>query len=353
MMKPTDRSGRHATGGKPALGLLLVIVVAVVAGGTAYVRALGSVDPNGNSVKSLVQIENGAGLTEITELLASRNCLRSPVAFKLHALITGRANKLKSGIYQVSTAMSAPDIVQMLVEGRQATATVTVPEGFTIAQIAGRLAEAGLVDENQFRAAATAQAVEEALQIKLPTGARTAEGYLFPETYNFALSTTADQIVARMAEEFATQFAKGPWQAMPTEARWGSLHEVVTMASLVEEEAQQESERALIAGVLRNRLVRGMRLECDATVLYALGEHRARLTNKDLQIDSPYNTYRHMGLPPGPISNPGLACLSAALEPAQTEYLFYVARGDGSHIFSRTYQEHKAAIRKVRDKAER
>jgi len=231
--------------------------------------------------------------------------------------------------------------------------TVTIPEGFTIAQIAQRLAQVGLDEEQRLRTAATAPAIEKALQLELPDGLRSAEGYLFPETYNFALGTTADQVVARMVEEFETRFVKGPWQAVPAEARWGSLHEVVTLASLVEEEAQIESERPLIAGVLRNRLQRGMRLECDATVLYALGEHRARLTRKDLQVDSPYNTYRHTGLPPGPIYNPGLACLQAALTPAQTEYLFYAARGDAGHISSRTYEQHLAAIGTVRGETER
>ncbi len=156
-----------------------------------------------------------------------------------------------------------------------------------------------------------------------------------------------------MIGEFEKRFIAQLWEPLPSERRWGSLHEIVTLASLVEEEAQIESERALIAGVLKNRLERGMRLECDATVQYALSKRRQRLTYSDLQIDSSYNTYRHAGLPPGPISSPGLDCLRAALKPAHTQYLFYVARGDGSHIFSRTYQEHLAAIRQVREQSER
>ncbi len=332
--------------------VLILAIVVVVACGAGYLWSLSPPAPGLDQPESVVRIEKGASLAEIAQLLAARGCLRCPLAFKLYALTTGQADKLQSGTYEISPAMSAPQIIRMLAEGRQVTVTVTIPEGFAIAQVAPRLAQVGLADEQQFRAAATAQAVEETLKVKLPDGVRSAEGYLFPETYSFTLGTTADQIVGRMVSEFETRFVKGPWR-MPAETPWGSLHEVVTLASLVEKEARLDTERALIAGVLRNRLKRGMRLECDATVLYALGEHRSRLTNKDLQIDSPYNTYRHMGLPPGPISNPGLACLSAALEPAQTEYLFYVARGDGSHIFSRTYQEHKAAIRKVRDKAER
>ncbi|GAG19890.1 unnamed protein product, partial [marine sediment metagenome] len=210
-------------------------------------------------------------MAEIAQSLAARGCLRCPLAFKLHALATGQADKLQSGVYEISPAMSAPQIIRMLAEGRQVTVSVTVPEGFTIAQIAPRLVEVGLADEQQCRAAATAQAVEETLKVKLSDGVRSAEGYLFPETYSFTLGTTADQIVGRMVEEFETRFVKGPWQTVPAAARWGNLHEIVTLASLVEKEARLDTERALIAGVLRNRLKRSMRLECDATVLYALG----------------------------------------------------------------------------------
>ncbi len=350
MMKPTERQARRRPRHQSAAVLVLAIIAAVACGG-AYLWSLSPPAPGPDRVTSVVRIEKGASLAEIAQLLAARGCLRCPLAFKLYALTTGQADKLQSGTYEISPAMSAPQIIQMLAEGRQAIVTVTVPEGFTIAQIAPRLAEVGLADEQQFRAAATAQAVEETLKVKLPNGVRSAEGYLFPETYSFTLGTTAGQIVARTVKEFETRFVKGPWQ-MPDQTPWGSLHDIVTLASLVEKEARLDTERALIAGVLRNRLKRGMRLECDATVLYALGEHRARVMRKDLQVDSPYNTYRHPGLPPGPICNPGLACLQAALQPAPTEYLFYVARGDGSHIFSRTYEEHLAAIGTARSETE-
>ncbi len=333
--------------------LILLAALIVVGGAGAYLWSLGPAAAGQNTAKSIIHVQPGASLNDIATLLQTHGCLRSVLAFKLHAIVTGQASELKSGTYEVSSAMSTPQLIAMMVAGQQATVTVTIPEGFTLAQIAQRMAEAGLADEQQFRAATTAQAVAEILQVNLPKEVRSAEGYLFPETYQFTLGTAPEKLVAQMIGEFEKRFITQLWEPLPPEQRWGSLHQVVTLASLVEGEAKLDSERALIAGVLKNRLERGMRLECDATVQYALGKHHRRLTYSDLQIDSPYNTYKHAGLPPGPISNPGLDCLKAALQPAQTQYLFYVARGDGSHIFSRTYQEHLAAIRQVRAQSER
>ncbi|MCK4323182.1 MAG: endolytic transglycosylase MltG, partial [Armatimonadetes bacterium] len=328
MSRPTEQRARRPMRQR-ALVLILLAALIVVGGAGAYLWSLSPVAAGQNTAKSIIRVEPGASLGDIAALLKTHGCLRSAAAFKLHAIVTGQASELKSGTYEVSSAMSAPQLIAMLAAGRQATATVTIPEGFTLAQIAQRVAEADLADEQQFQAAATARAVADILQVNLPEEVRSAEGYLFPETYHFTLGTGPEKLVARMILEFEKRFITHLWEPLPSEQRWGSLHEIVTLASLVEEEAQIESERALIAGVLKNRLERGMRLECDATVQYALGKHRQRLTYSDLQIDSPYNTYRYAGMPPGPISNPGLDCLRAALKPAHTEYLFYVARGDG------------------------
>jgi len=334
--------------------LVLILLAALIVGGAgAYLWTLSPVAAGQNTGKTIIRVAPGASLNDIAALLKTHGCLRSVLAFRLHAVVTGQASKLKSGTYEASPTMSTPQLIAMLAAGRQATVTVTIPEGFTLAQIAQRLADAGLADEEPFQAAATAQAVADILQVKLPEEVCSAEGYLFPETYRFTLGTAPEALVRRMLAEFEKRFITQLWEPLPAEQRWGSVHQIVTLASLVEGEAKLDSERALIAGVLKNRLERGMRLECDATVQYALGKHHQRLTYTDLQIDSPYNTYRYTGLPPGPISNPGLDCLRAALKPAQTEYLFYVARGDGSHIFSRTYHEHLAAIRQVREQSER
>ncbi len=327
----------------PIVAVAAVLVVAAV-----YTRSLRPVDSPAAASKQIIHIEEGMGLGEIAAVLSTTGYIRSATAFRICALLSGQAGKLQSGYYQLSPDMSVPQIIDLLSEGRQAVATLTVPEGLTLSEVAVLSQKVLFTDTEQFRAAATAQAVEESLQIRLPSAITSAEGYLFPETYQFQVGIEPQRIVARMIEEFRTRFVAPLWQVTPLAQRWGSLHEVVTLASLIEEEAQVDEERPLIAGVLLNRLRAGMKLQCDATVQYALPARKSRLTHEDLKIQSPYNTYLHQGLPPGPISNPGLASLQAALKSAATGYMYYVARGDGTHIFSQTYGEHQAAIRRIR-----
>ncbi len=326
----------------------LVAVAAVLVLAAVYTRSLRAPHSPANTNTQIIHIQPGMGLGDIATALARAGYLRSPVAFQIYALLHGQAHRLQSGYYQLSPDMSAPQIIDLLSEGRQAVATLTVPEGLTLSEVAVLSQKVLFADTEQFRAASTAQAVEESLQIRLPSTITSAEGYLFPETYQFQVGIEPQRIVAQMIEEFRTRFVAPLWQATPPAQCWGSLHEVVTLASLIEEEAQVDKERPLIAGVLLNRLRAGMKLQCDATVQYALPERKGRLTHEDLKIQSPYNTYLHQGLPPGPICNPGLASLQAALKPATTGYMYYVARGDGTHIFSQTYGEHQAAIRRIR-----
>jgi UPF0755 protein len=177
----------------------------------------------------------------------------------------------------------------------------------------------------------------------LPKG-RSLEGYLFPDTYQVPLGADERALIRLQWERFGQIWSPLAKQYQTKLSR----HEVVTLASLIEREAKVDADRRPISGVLRNRLERGLRLEVDATILYALGQHKSRLLYRDLEVDSPYNTYRHAGLPPGPIANPGRASLEAALNPAQTDCLYYVARSDGTHIFSRTLAEHNRAKREIR-----
>lgn len=327
------------------VAIVSLIVVALVSG---YLYALGPATRNGLTPGGIVLIERGLGAADIAHLLARQGYIRCPTVFGIHLILTGQTDRLQSGYYEISSDMSMPQIIGMLAEGRHAVAYLTIPEGLTIVQISKLVETTLLTKDEEFQAAATVEAVKNRLGVQLPPTATSAEGYLFPETYRFELGTNPHTIVNRMVEEFRQRFLKPLLLATPPDERWGRVHEVVTLASLVEEEAKVDEERALIAGVLLNRLKKGMKLQCDATVQYALPERKARLTYEDLKIPSPYNTYLHQGLPPGPISNPGLPSLRAALQPAETQYLYYVARGDGTHIFSRTYQEHLAAIKKIR-----
>ena len=217
---------------------------------------------------------------------------------------------------------------------------VTIPEGFTVPQIGERLIEAELTDEAGWQEALTSS-YQRAYLTDVPDDVRDPlEGYLFPDTYSFEDYTTASDLIDRMLDRFETV-----WDTVNdgTARTDYSMQEVVTIASLIERECQVDSEMATISGVIYNRLNREMPLQIDATVLYALGEHKDIVTYADLEIDSPYNTYAVPGLPPGPIACPGEKALYAALHPEQHEYLYYVATGDGSHEFSTNFNDHLTA----------
>ncbi|NPV45965.1 MAG: endolytic transglycosylase MltG [Armatimonadetes bacterium] len=296
-------------------------------------------------VTKLVVIRPGK-IKDVAGALEASGVVRHATAFRLmaKARMALEGEHPKAGAYDLSPSMSAEEIWQRICAGQVAKRKVTFPEGFTVAQMAERLQERLQLPTADFLSAARGSRVSRQLGFRLPAGLL--EGYLFPSTYEFPVAGDAGQMVGTMLATFQTVFAQ-PY-AEEISRRKLSLHEIVTLASLVEREARKPEERALIAGVLQNRLDRGMRLQCDATVQYALGGHRSRLLYRDLKVSSPYNTYLHAGLPPGPICNPGLACLRAALRPAKTDKLFYVARADGSHVFTRTYEEHQQAIRQVR-----
>lgn len=293
----------------------------------------------------LVTIKPGH-IKDLGGLLYANGLVRSATAFRLMAKtrMALENEHPKAGAYDLSPSMSAEEIWRRICAGDVARRKVTFPEGFTVARMAERLEERLQIPAADFQAAAHGSKVTRRVSFRLPPGLL--EGYLFPSTYEFPVAGDAEQVVGAMLATFQAVFVE-PY-ADDIGRRKLSLHEIVTLASLVEREARKATERALIAGVLQNRLDRQMRLQCDATVQYALGGHRSRLLYRDLKVDSPYNTYLHAGLPPGPICNPGLACLKAALFPAKTDKLFYVARADGSHVFTRTYEEHQQAIKQVR-----
>ena len=345
MTKPARKSSECSS---PRVLAPLFVLAAVLLGSAAYTRALRPVDPSATASRGIVHIPESMGVAEIGALLSSKGFVRSPVAFRIRTLLSGQEGRLQSGYYEVSSDMALPEVIRLLAQGRRAVRNVTLPEGLTRARLAEIIGTELFVDGEAFESAASAEAVEEALRVQLPSAVTSAEGYLFPETYRFELGTAPQVAVKRMLKEFRQRFLQPLWEPTPPGERWGTLHEVVTLASLVEAEARVDRERALIAGVLRHRLEQGIKLQCDATVQYALPARKARLTYEDLKVESPYNTYLYKGLPPGPICSPGLASLQAALRPTPTAYLYYVARGDGTHVFSRSYREHQAAISRLR-----
>lgn len=302
----------------------------------------------------LFEIKDGANAGSVAEQLAKKGIIRSSWQFKRTMRNLGIESKLRPGLYKIEPGKNAEEIAKQLGNHDTWTIKVTLPEGLTIAQIAERIEKAGKVEGGQWlpkakeiRAAATADAYRQATGIGLPT--KSAEGYLFPATYQFEAGSKADQIVAVMFREFFTRFVRK--YEDPIRTRRLTPHELVTLASIVEREAVKDTERPIIAQVFLNRIARGMKLESCATVEYILPQHKARLTYRDIRTPSPYNTYVNRGLPPGPICNPGDASLKAAVYPQKTSALYFVSNGDGTHTFSTTYQEHLAAKARIESSA--
>jgi UPF0755 protein len=309
----------------------------------AAITLSGCGSPEGAPIRVIVP--KGASFSAATDSLDRAGLVSSPALFKLYARINGKDRNIKPGTYLIKRGTPWGEIVGALHGGHGLVNTVTIPEGFTIAQIVPVLAQALNVPVDSVRAAMTDTAVMSRLQIPL----KTPEGYLFPDTYAFPDGTRPRDAVLEMVRRFEREW-KPEWTA-----RLGGLgltrHQVVTLASIVEREAKIAKERPIIAAVYLNRLKFNMPLQADPTVQYARGSHTARVLLKDLEIDSPYNTYKYPGLPPGPIASPGGASLEAALFPADVPFLYFVAAPDGHHEFRRTLDEHNAAVRAVRKAA--
>lgn len=285
-----------------------------------------------------VIVETGEPFASVAAKLAEAGVVRSAHALRLHATLSGDARRIKPGDYEFSGGETMSEVVEQLVRGEARFVTVAIPEGLTLRQIARRLAETGLVCEDEFERAAREGRTVRALGLG-PLGA---EGYLFPATYRLSPRADAEQIVAAMLARFYRSFTPAVEERM---FELGvTARELVTLASIVEKEAKAEGERRIIAGVMYNRLGRGMPLQADPTAEYALAGREEVSTAEAVRMETAFNTYAFAGLPPGPIANPGLRSIEAALYPAETDYLYFVAREDGTHVFSRTYAEHKRAI---------
>ncbi|MDW7650708.1 MAG: endolytic transglycosylase MltG [Bacillota bacterium] len=298
----------------------------------------------------LVSLPAGSSSVRIAGILEENGLVRNATVFRYYAKYKGMDQKLKAGNYVLQYGMTMDELLAELTEGNvyRPTIKVTIPEGYVIEQIAERLSQTGLVDYDEFMdlAAATVPAMGQTH----PDQRYALEGYLYPDTYEFDVDASPQAIINRMQARLKEVFTPD----MHTRAKelGLSFQEVIILASLVEREVQAPQERELVAAVLHNRLKRKMPLQLCASVLYALGEHRPRVLYEDLEIDSPYNTYKISGLPPGPIASPGKQSVMAVLYPADVDYLYYVAKEDGSgtHLFGRTNAEHQANIRKVRNR---
>lgn len=325
----------------PLGAAVLVSVVLVLLFIGYYCWNLAPTD-SGNKDFYVFKVPYGSSLRQISQTLAKNHLIRSQFVFELYVRLNPHQRMAKAGYYRISPGMSVPDIVSELRRGIAQSVRITIPEGLDNQEIAALLAQKGLVNPQSFLNAARDSALVNQLAGNEQTLSGT-EGYLFPDTYNFELNATVEkQIIQKMFLRFQEVFQKN-FQQISADRR----KEIVIIASLVEKEARKPEERPIIAGIFYNRLRLGYPLQSCATVQYSLGKRKERLYYKDLQVNSPYNTYLHQGLPPGPISNPGLASLKAAAYPAQVQYLYFVAKPDGTHIFSTTYQQHLNAQHKI------
>jgi UPF0755 protein len=292
-------------------------------------------------------VRPGASLGQVARELESRGLIRNAVAFKMLARYRNVDGALQVGEYEFSAALAPGEILTRIVEGRVVTFEVVIPEGLTASQIALRLEAAGLSNAADFSAFASDPASVGSLGVE---GA-TLEGYLFPETYRLPRGLGVREVAKVLVDQFLQVWREIEPQARSQEL---SMLEVVTLASIVEKETAAPEERPLIASVFRNRLRRGMRLETDPTVIYGIPDFDGNLRRRDLEnAENPYNTYQIPGLPPGPIANPGADALRAVVNPAESEYLFFVSRNDGTHFFSKTYAEHDRAVDRYQRKRSR
>ncbi|MDZ7758995.1 MAG: endolytic transglycosylase MltG [Desulfovermiculus sp.] len=326
--------------------LACVVCTAILASllGTLFALHLTMLPVRTPGKKVHVHISPGQSLAHIASTLEEKNVIDNPRLFQLLAWAFGLSSKLQAGEFQVDTRWSRLKILRTLATGSHVLYSIRIPEGLTWWQTAEVVAQSGLTTYEAFKNAVHDRELLQEFHIP----ADNAEGYLFPETYRLPRppGNRAEPIVRLMLQEFYKQIQTTLWpQGLPDPQE---VHNLVILASLVERETAQPDERRTVAGVFVNRLQRGMRLQCDPTVIYGLERSfDGKLTKKQLRdADNSYNTYTHSGLPPGPICSPGLASMLATKDPEEHEYLYFVSQGDGSHYFSRTLQEHNRAVRR-------
>jgi UPF0755 protein len=323
------------------IGAGLVLLAFLVA--TAAINVAINHRPDaGEAIRFSVQ--PGEAFSAVTDSLHRDGLIEYPRLVGLYALLKRYDRRIKAGTYLLTPGERPKDILAKLVRGDIYRVSVTIPEGFMLRQIAGVLAAQAELDSSAFVVSLDDEQFREELGVPGPSF----EGYLFPDTYDIPWGTGPRNIAALMVGRLDEVF-DGAMQRRAEEIGL-TRHEVLTLASIVEAETQRSDERPLVSAVYHNRLRKGMRLEADPTVAYAMGGYKGRLFYRDLEIDSPYNTYKNDGLPPGPICSPGRASIVATLYPDSTsQAIYFVAEGDGGHIFSRTLSEHLAAVRKVRE----
>lgn len=302
----------------------------------------------GLAEETYVDIPRGANANEIADLLTKSGVLHHKLPFVLYLRFTDKGRHIQAGEYRFCSPATPGQIAHRLVQGDIYFRSVTIPEGLTAREIIDLLAKNGLGNPDDMERAL----LRTDWILDLDPNAKNLEGYLFPETYRFGHKADSYAIIKAMVGQFRTKLSKIIAEC-PNQGDW-SVSQIVILASMIEKEVKSSGERPLVASVLVNRLEKGIPLACDATIIYALkqaGKYDGRVHKTDLTRESPYNTYLHPNLPPGPISNPGADSLCAALNPAKTQYFYYVSRNDGTHQFSTDLSSHLRAINRYQKAA--
>ena len=287
------------------------------------------------------EVKPGMTLKQVTLELFNQRLILSPSAFQAIAYIQDKEKQIMVGEFSLSPSMLPTEIILRLTSGKTILYPLTIPEGYRITEIASLLDTQGLASSEVF----ILQTQDKDLIKSMDIPTDSLEGYLFPETYYLSKLTPEKKIVQKMVNTFKEKVLKSQLLKSTKESPL-SLHEIITLASLIEKETGLDSERKLISSVFHNRLRKNMRLQTDPTVIYAIEKFDGNIRKRDLKIDSPYNTYRYKGLPPGPISSPGIKSIEAAIFPIKSNHLYFVSRQDGSHHFSSTLVEHNQAVKK-------
>ncbi|MBI4949766.1 MAG: endolytic transglycosylase MltG [Deltaproteobacteria bacterium] len=297
-----------------------------------------------SSVK-LVYVQKGASFRVVASNLEKAGVVKDSDSLVWAASLLGAYKKIKAGEYEFMATMTPMEVLEILIKGKVKRHLVTIPEGYNIREVALVLSEAGLVDPDDF----VKHATDGKLVASLGLEGDTLEGYLFPDTYEFTRGMGADDLIRKMSEKFkAVYFPEFSEQAKRNGL---SMRKVITLASIIEKETGAPEERTLISAVFRNRLKKGIKLQSDPTVIYGIKGFDGNLTRAHLVTKTPYNTYAIYGLPPGPIANPGKESISAALNPASEDYLYFVSRNDGTHFFSKNLKEHNKAVNRFQRSA--
>jgi UPF0755 protein len=326
---------------KKFFAFLLLILIAATGAGAWFYRGVDRPFKGYDAAEQFVEIPQGAGSMAIATRLADAGVVRDVNSFRLALWLTGAGRRLQAGEYRFDRPLSARQVADKIARGDVYVRPITFPEGLTVKQMAAIYESRGFGPAQEFITAARNGALVSAVD----PGAKDLEGYLFPDTYKLPRHATAELLVARMVAGFMKTLT--PDLIDKAEGRGLTIRQFVTLASIVEKETGTPEERPLVAAVYSNRLKIGMGLQCDPTVIYALeraGRYDGNLRRDDLQFDSPYNTYRYAGLPPGPIASPGRASLAAAASPATVSYLYFVSKNDGSHAFAATLDEHNRNV---------